>query len=63
MVMVKGLIMMFALLVLTIYGDQVDKACQEREKRKVCPGPNVYKLKREFLVVNVFCISLHRNLQ
>ena len=31
MVMVKGLIMMFALLVLTIYGDQVDKACQERE--------------------------------
>ena len=31
MVMVKGLIMMFALLVLSIYGDQVNKACQERE--------------------------------
>ena len=34
MVMVKGLTMMFALVVVSIYGDQVDKACQEREKRK-----------------------------
>ena len=33
MVMVKGLTMMFALVV-RIYVDQVDKACQEREKRK-----------------------------
>lgn len=34
MVMVKGLTMMFALVVVSIYVDQVDKACQEREKRK-----------------------------
>lgn len=36
MVMLKGLIMMFALVVVSIYGDQVDKACQEREKRREC---------------------------
>ena len=31
MVMVKRLTMMFALVVVSICGDQVDKACQERE--------------------------------
>ena len=34
MVLVKGSTMMFALVVVSIYVDQVDKACQEREKRK-----------------------------
>ena len=36
MVMVKRLTMMFALVVVSIYVDQVDKACQEREKRREC---------------------------
>ena len=34
MVMVKRFTMMFALVVVSIFVDQVDKACQEREKRK-----------------------------